>query len=59
MSPEMQAAVDRLCATYYRTMPAWMRWLDHQLRWWASYRRNPYIVVPRWWPWQPKESANA
>lgn len=54
MSPELQAAVTRYRATLYLTMPAWMRWLDNRLRWWRAWREHPYIVVPRWWPWQPK-----
>lgn len=48
ISPELEAAVDRVLATQYRTMPAWMRWLDARLRWWRNWRERPYVVVPRW-----------
>ncbi len=54
MSPELEAAVTRYQARLYMAMPSWMRWLNHRLRWWHGWRAHPYIVVPRWWPWQPK-----
>ncbi len=46
----LEVAADRYLANQYRSIPHWYLWPLHKYGWLRNWLRNPYIVVPRWWP---------